>query len=144
MAEFPHHYTVTAELGSEGPGTTTSAGLPTLAMAAPAEFGGPGDHWSPETLLMAAVADCFVLSFRAIAQASRYPYKAVRCEAVGELDRVDRQMRFTKIELRARLEVDAEADEAKGLKLLEKAEASCLITNSMTSELHLETEIVRG
>ena len=35
-----------------------------------AEFGGPGDLWSPETMLAGAVAGCFILTFRAAARAS--------------------------------------------------------------------------
>jgi hypothetical protein len=33
----------------------------------PREFDGRGNQWSPESLLAAALADCFVLSFRAVA-----------------------------------------------------------------------------
>ena len=72
MEAFPHHYTVTA-LGNSAQSQTTvnSTGVGDITTDMPAEFGGPGDQWSPESLLMAAVADCFVLTFRAIAQASR-------------------------------------------------------------------------
>ena len=48
----------------------TSAGLPDLATAPPVEFEGPGDAWSPETLLCAALVDCFILTFRAVARAA--------------------------------------------------------------------------
>jgi organic hydroperoxide reductase OsmC/OhrA len=50
--------------------TVCSARLPDLAIAPPAEFEGPGDRWSPETLLCASVANCFILTFRAYARAS--------------------------------------------------------------------------
>ena len=56
----------TAHASSSGDGDVALSGdgLPAIATAPPAEFGGPGDRWSPETLLAAAVADCFVLGFR--------------------------------------------------------------------------------
>jgi hypothetical protein len=37
----------------------------TLQSAAPAEFDGPGNRWSPETLLVGAVPDCFILTLSA-------------------------------------------------------------------------------
>ena len=45
--------------------------------SAPVEFDGPGDRWSPETLLIAAIADCFILTFRAIACATRMDWQGL-------------------------------------------------------------------
>ena len=70
MEELPHHYIVSSSASSEGSVLVEAVGLPSLETAPPAEFGGPGDKWSPESLLVAAVADCFILTFRAIARAS--------------------------------------------------------------------------
>jgi organic hydroperoxide reductase OsmC/OhrA len=70
MHPLPHHYNVSIRAGEEGSVEITSPGLSTLVSAPPVEFGGPGDLWSPETLIVAAVADCFVFTFRAIAAAS--------------------------------------------------------------------------
>lgn len=142
MQGFPHHYHVTATASSSGDVRVSADGLPELATQAPAEFGGPGDRWSPETLLAAAVADCFVLSFRAIANASKFEYATLECAVEGVLDRIERSMRFTGFTVRARLSVPAGTDEARALKLLEKAEQSCLITNSLNAEIHLEAEVV--
>lgn len=64
MEEYPHHYRVAASTGSEGDVNLTSSELDPILSAPPAEFDGPGDLWSPETLLVAAVADCFILSFK--------------------------------------------------------------------------------
>src|SRR5262249_3918607 len=67
MEPHPHRYDVHARAGTEGSVLVESRGLPTLRTAPPTQYGGPGDQWSPETLLVAAAADCFVLTFRAIA-----------------------------------------------------------------------------
>jgi len=65
---------------------------------------GPGDRWSPETLLVGALADCFILTFRAVANASSLPWIRLRCEAEGVLDRVERMTRFTAVTLVPQLE----------------------------------------
>jgi len=141
MQDLPHRYTVAALSRAEGEITLESARLPSLASAAPAEFGGPGDRWSPETLLVAAVADCFALTFRAIARASKLEWVSLRCEVEGTLDRVDRVMQFTSFQVRAALRVPPGSDAARARSLLEKAEKSCLITNSLKGASHLEASV---
>ncbi len=72
MHDFPHHYRCLATANAtQSVVQVSSDGLTNLATGAPREFGGPGDQWSPEALLVATVADCFVLTFRAIAAPSR-------------------------------------------------------------------------
>ena len=87
MQDFPHHYRVGATAEPDGDVSLTGDGLDAIASAPPAEFGGPGDRWSPETLLVAAVADCFILSFRVIARASKLPWISLKCEVEGTLER---------------------------------------------------------
>jgi peroxiredoxin-like protein len=142
MHPFPHRYEVTGKARPEGRVDLASAGLPTLESVSPKEFDGPGDRWSPETLLTAAVADCFILSFRAIATASKFTWTALECQTEGVLDRVAGQSRFTKFTSHARLTVPAGSDLDRAKKLLEKAEQICLITNSLSAERHLETEVI--
>jgi len=141
MSQFPHDYSVSASAASSGNVQLSSDGLPSLASAPPKEFGGPGDQWSPEDLLVGAVADCFVLSFRAIAAASKLEFDELKCDASGTLDKVERITRFTEIKVVAHLKIPAGTDEAKALRTLEKAENMCFITNSLIADVHLETHI---
>lgn len=144
MQDFPHQYRVEASAPSDGPVQLSSSGLADLSTAPPAEFGGPGDQWSPETLLVAAVADCTVLSFRAVARASKLPWTAIRCEAEGVLDRVERVTRFTGVTLHAFLTVPDGTDIDKARRVLEKAERGCLVSNSLACPVHLEPHIEAG
>lgn len=141
MQNLPHHYAVAAAASAEGNVDLTSSGLTQIDSAPPAEFGGPGDRWSPETLLVAAVADCFVLTFRAIARASKMDWVSLTCEVDGTLDRVDNVTRFTEFRLRVVLDAPQGTDEQKAKRLLEKSERSCLITNSLHAESHLDAEV---
>jgi len=141
MHPFPHLYAVAATAAPTGDVALDSTGLPTMASAPPTEFGGPGDRWSPETLLVGAVADCFVLTFRAIASMSRLPWTSVVCEVTGTADRVDRVTQFTHLEVRARLRVPAGTNEDQARRLLAKAEETCLITRSLKATTHLESTI---
>ncbi|MDH3995130.1 MAG: OsmC family protein [Gammaproteobacteria bacterium] len=142
MQDLPHHYHVSANAEAEGNIALKADDLPQLISAPPAEFGGPGDQWSPEHLLVASVADCFVLTFRAIARASKLEWSNLESSAEGVLDRVDRVTRFTSFTVRATLTVAEGTDIDKAQRLMEKAEAACLITNSLSAEAHLEAEVV--
>ena len=142
MQDLPHHYHVSASAEADGNVTLKADDLPQIVTAPPAEFGGPGDQWSPETLLVGAIADCFVLTFRAIASASKLEWIRLECSAEGVLERVERVTRFTAVTVRATLTIPAGTDSEKAERLLEKSEEACLVTRSMLAESHLEAEII--
>ena len=145
MDAFPHHYTVTANGTSETSLIgVSSAGVPNILTDAPAEFGGPGDQWSPEALLMAAVADCFILTFRAVSRASKVSWDSITCEATGTLDRIERKTQFTEIELKVSVKTSADVSEEQLTRVLHKSEEGCLITNSLTASVTLVTDLHIG
>jgi peroxiredoxin-like protein len=113
-----------------------------LASASPAEFDGPGDRWSPETLLVGAVADCFILTFRAIARASTISWISLECEVIGTLDRAERVMQFTRFDIKARLTVAGQEDAVRARHALEKAEQNCLISRSLNGSIDLDAAVV--
>ena len=141
MQPFPHHYTISAAAIPDGDVALSGQRLPQLVSASPVEFDGPGDRWSPETLVVAAVADCFVLTFRVIAKLSKFRWATLTCEASGTVDRVDRVTQFTALAVRASLEVPDDAHEDQAKRLLVRAEETCLITNSFKAPFHLEIEL---
>ena len=141
MDAYPHHYKVQAAARTEGSVALASERLPTLSSAPPRQFGGPGDQWSPEMLLVAAAVDCLILTFRAIAGASKLPWLSLDCDAEGVLDRVEGVTRFTEIRTNARLVLPAGGDAERARRLLEKAEKTCLITCSLKSESKLSTDV---
>ena len=142
MQELPHKYQVSADAKTEGNISLKADNLPLLISAPPTEFGGPGDEWSPEHLLVASVADCFVLTFRAVSRASKLEWSNIESSAVGVLDRVGRLTQFTSFTVSATLTVPSGTDVDKAQRVLEKSEAGCLITNSLTAETHLEAKII--
>lgn len=140
MQPFPHHYQASAR-SRDIYVYLASPGLPDLETAAPADFDGPGDRWSPETMLVGTIANCFILTFRAVAAASKFDWQDISCEVEAELDRIDRVTRFTRAKLKVTLKISDEAKSEQAERILQKSEENCLITNSMTTEVSMETEI---
>lgn len=141
LKPFPHVYSVSAAATQDSNVELNAARLPFLHSAPPAEFGGPGDHWSPETLLAAAVGDCFVLTFRAVARAAKLPWAALRCDVTGTLDRVEGVARFTDFAVSAHLELPAGGNVDAGYAALEKAKKHCLVSNSLLAASHLKATV---
>jgi organic hydroperoxide reductase OsmC/OhrA len=142
MKELPHIYKVVSEGRTTGNLTSRAGNLPSITVAPPLQFGGPGDQWSPEDLLMAAVGNCLVLSFKAIAAASSFEWDSIECETEGKLEKVERKMLFTSVLSKVRLFIPQNESKEKAEKLLIKAEESCLVSNSMSCESHIECEII--
>ena len=144
MDSFPHRYTVTALAGTDGEIMLESEGLQFLRTALPTEFGGPGNRWSPETLFVAAIADCYALTFRALAKRSKLEWTSLVCDVVGTLDRNDHVTRFVEFDVRAKLQVPEGASHDVARRLLVKAEETCLVTRSLTGEtrMHISVEAV--
>jgi len=144
MHPFPHQYSVSAVVRPDGDVPLAAEGVRVIESAPPKEFDGPGNQWSPEQLLTAAVADCFVLNFRAIAAASKFKWLNLEASTRGTLDRAGGTLRFTRFDTRAKLHVPTGTDLERAKRLLEKAESSCLIANSLAAERHLTFETIES
>ena len=72
-----------------------------------------------------------------MARASALAWTSLECEVTGTLDRVERTTRFVAFEIRARLQVPAGTDRERARRALEKAEQSCLISNSLNGQITL-------
>ena len=144
MKPFPHEYDVHLTGGPAGQATLSTPGIPDLRTAPPKEFDGPGDAWSPEHLLVAAVQSCLLLTLRAIARASKVEFVSLDVEATGTVNRVDGITRFTGIVLRPRLVIPAGSDRGRALHVLEKSEKHCLVTASLSTPVRMEAEITEG
>jgi len=141
MHPYPHVYRVSAAGTQAGHVTVSSPQLPDIQTAPPPEFDGPGGVWSPENLLCAAIADCFILTFRGVSRAARFEWLTLECRVEGTLERAEGVSQFTRYATTATLTVPAGSDVAKARALLERAEHSCLVSNSLRGTRTLETTV---
>jgi organic hydroperoxide reductase OsmC/OhrA len=144
MQPLPHFYKVASEAKADSPVKLQSEGVVELLSTAPREFGGSGEEWSPEGLLVASVADCFIMTFKALARASKLDWEDIACDAVGKLDRIDKVTQFVQYDLMVSLNLPGGANRALAERLLQKSKDVCLITNSLKGECLLETEVIGG
>ena len=141
MQGYPHHYLVSGSGGAQGNIVVSGEGLPDIETQAPPQFGGPEGTWSPETMITASVANCFILTFRAITKASKFEWTSLNCTVDGVLDRPEKVTLFSAFNIDAVLHLPNGARLELAQRLLEKAEQLCLITASLKSEIKLTTDI---
>ena len=139
-----HYYEVNLEWMAARKGTINSPVLSEkIEVATPPEFpkGIPG-VWSPEHLFVAAVDSCLMTTFLAVAENSGLDFIRFESKALGKLEKVDGKYQISEIRLTPKLKIKTEAQKEKALKVLEKSEAACLISNSIRSRIVFEPEIV--
>jgi peroxiredoxin-like protein len=118
-------------------------GAPRLInFSAPPEFGGEPGFWTPEHFLLAAVASCFVATFRAVANASKLDFQGIEVAVDGMIEKESGGFRFTKIRVKPVAIVFAEQERERTQRLLEKAEKACLVTRSLSCAVELDPKIL--
>jgi organic hydroperoxide reductase OsmC/OhrA len=141
MRAYPHHYLVHAGGAAAGPVEVRGSATPALETWPPPEFDGPSGHWSPETLLVASVADCFILTFRAVARMAKLEWERLDVDVTGTLERIEGVTRFTRFVVVPRLAIVNADDHERAVALLEKAERGCLVSNSLKAEFTVEAQV---
>ena len=136
--ETHHEYRVDAFGAGERNGVVQAEGIqPTISFSPPPEFQGEVGRWTPEHFLVAAVASCFVSTFEGMAQSSHFLFGSLRLSAEGVLDKETSGWRFSEFRLRPFVTVLKEEDRDLAIRLLEKAEKSCLIARSLQCKVVL-------
>lgn len=135
-------YHVTARWSSGKSGLVQSDSAPNvIPFTAPPRFGGLEGRWTPEDLLLGAIASCYTATFCALAESSKLKYVDLDVEARGNLRRVDSGYSFTEIAICPRLTIVDGEEEQRALRLLQKAKAACLVSRLLSVEPAFEPQL---
>jgi organic hydroperoxide reductase OsmC/OhrA len=127
-----HQYRVIAWWASGRTGLAKSDSAPnSIHFTAPLQFGGLEGRWTPEDLLLCAIASCFTTTFRVLAEYSKWEYTDLQVEAAGTVDKADSGYSFSHVILRPHLKILAEPDRTRAFHLLRKAQSLCLVSRAL-------------
>ena len=116
-----------------------------MQVATPPQFqNGVEKVWSPEHLFTAAVNSCLMTTFLAVAENSKLEFKKFSSKAHGKLEKIDGRYIMSEITLIPSLTIFREEDREKAIRILNKSEESCLISNSVRSKIVMTAEIKVG
>ena len=140
--ENQYFYTTEIQWTGERRGHLSAPELPELVVDAPPEFKGHEGFWTPEHLFVASVNSCFMTTFLAIAENSKFDFVSLHVGAEGKLEKQEGQgFMITEIILRPRLVLRDVRGAERALRILQKAERNCLISNSIKSQVTLQPEV---
>jgi len=117
----------------------------TIHFSEAAELGGLQGRWTPEQLLLCALAGCFTTTFNDVARAAKFDYTDLEVEIEGSVRRNrSTGCNFSEILLRPRLTVPSEDQREVGLGLLRRTKALCMISRAITVPQTLEPTVESG
>jgi organic hydroperoxide reductase OsmC/OhrA len=128
-----HIYRVSAWWSSGRTGLARCESAPNAIHFSEAEdCGGLPGRWTPEQLLLAALAACFTTTFETLADAARFPYVDLEVEVEGRARKNKLDGSFSEIVLRPRVTVQSEKEIDEGMGLLRQANSICLIGRAIS------------
>jgi organic hydroperoxide reductase OsmC/OhrA len=140
--ENEHKYRVVAWWTSGQTGIAKSDSAPNaLHFTAPVQFGGVEGRWTPEDLLITALAGCFTTTFYAIAGSSKFEYTDLEVEAGGTVGKTGTGYNFNEIVIRAHLTIPSEDKRERAMSLLQKAKELCLVSRALATAQSFETRV---
>ena len=118
-------------------------GPPSLPVAAPPQFGGPGARWTPEHLFAAAMISCWMTAFRTLSAIEQLTPVAFEADSVAYVEKgEDRRFWIPRMTLRPRITVARESDREVANRLATKAQQVSLVARSMRTQVDIEVTIV--
>ena len=137
-----HLYRVSAWWTSGRTGLAKSDSAPNaIHFTAPMEFGGLEGRWTPEELLLAAVASCYTTTLRAIAGAAQFDFTDLQVEASGTVRKAESGYCFSEIVVRPNLKISSLEDRNCALDLLRQAQDLCLVSRAIGTIVTFEPQL---
>ncbi|MFK8101550.1 MAG: OsmC family protein [Saprospiraceae bacterium] len=139
-----HNYRVDLKWKEGRRGVIASPDLnESIEVATPPDFPkGIEGIWSPEHLFIASVESCIMTTFLAIAENSKLDFNHFSARGTGVLAKVEKRFVVSEINLQVTLEISDILQKEKAIRILEKSEKACLISNSINTKIIFEPIIV--
>jgi|SRR5215469_9683455 len=140
--EKEHTYRVVAWWNAGKTGLAKSDSAPNaIHFAAPHQFGGLEGRWSPEDLLLSAVASCFTTTFWALADYSKFEYTDLEVEVEGTVRKAESGYEFAGVLIRPTLTIVNLEEQPRADRLLEKAKRLCLVSRAIAMPQTFEPRV---
>ena len=143
--ETANKYRVVAWWSSGRTGLAKSDSAPyAIHFTAPPEFGGLESRWTPEDLLLSALASCYTTTYRALADYARLGCADFEVEVEAGICKTDSGYSFSEIVIRPHLTIYGEEEQTRALRLLRKAKNLCLVSRALSVEQKFQPRVQVG
>jgi organic hydroperoxide reductase OsmC/OhrA len=142
VMEHTHRFRVVAWWSSGRTGIAVADSAPNgVHFTAPFQFGGIAGRWTPEDMLLGALAGCFTTTFQTVAQHSKFEYTDLEVETAGTLNKGEKGYSFSEITIRPRLTIASEDMRTRALDIVEKTHSLCVVSKALRIAPRLEVRV---
>lgn len=108
-----------------------------IEMTIPPEFGGPGGTYSPEDLYALSLLNCFLATFKYIAEKSKLEFVSIHAEGILTVGKgSEKALWMEKMSIKIHLNGCPQRDRA--LSMMEKTRHQCMIINSVKTQVEFD------
>ena len=128
---------------SDKPAKTKMSGISESEIGPPPEYGGSPNSLNPEEMLVASVNSCIMLVFFHFVKKFNVDVACYSSEAEGKVEKTKNGLRFTNVEVRAKVSLGSAGSAAKIEEIAQLAEKYCLVSGSLTCPVQYKVEVVK-
>jgi organic hydroperoxide reductase OsmC/OhrA len=121
---------------------TSISGITEAEVGPPPGYGGNPNTLNPEEMLVAAVNSCIMLVFFHFAKKYDVEILSYHSEAEGKVEKTKNGLRFTNVEVRAKVCLVNVIQAQKIEEIAKLADQYCLVSGSLTCPVQYNVEVV--
>jgi organic hydroperoxide reductase OsmC/OhrA len=127
---------------SDKPAKTNMSGISEAEIGPPPVYGGNPNSLNPEELLVASVNSCIMLVFYHFANKYEVEIASYHSDAEGKVEKTKNGLRFTNVEVRAKVSLVSAESAEKVEEIAQLAEKYCLVSGSLACPVQYKVEVV--
>ena len=121
---------------------TTMSGISETEIGPPPEYGGSPNSLNPEEMFVASVNSCIMLVFYHFAKKYEVEVASYHSDANGKVEKTKNGLRFTNVEVRAKVSLRSASSADKIEEIAQLAEKYCLVSGSLACPVQYYAEVV--
>jgi organic hydroperoxide reductase OsmC/OhrA len=129
---------------SDKPAKITMSGINETEIGPPPEYGGSPNSLNPEEMLVASVNSCIMLVFYHFANKYEVEVASYHSNAEGKVEKTKNGLRFTNVEVRAKVSLVSADSAAKIEEIAQLAERYCLVSGSLACPVQYNVEVIEN
>jgi organic hydroperoxide reductase OsmC/OhrA len=127
-------------LHSSWTGAAVEKNFKEIDLCIPPEFEGPGLGYSPEDLYALALLNCYIATFKFVAEKSRLEFREISGSGQLIVDKGERNALWMR-QFQINIELKGAKQPERAIALMEKTSKNCMIINSVQTEVTFSFQV---
>ena len=135
-------FTNTVIKQEDKPANITMSGISETEVGPPPIYGGSQETLNPEEMFVAAINSCIMLVFYHFVKKFKVEILSYSSKAQGKVEKTKNGLRFTGVEVKAKVSLNDEKQAKKIEEIAQLAEKYCLVSGSVACPVEYQVEVV--